>query len=100
MNLEKIKSASIILAFITTLTSTAFVIDNRYVHANEFNTVKEELEETKKMNRALLDDFMKQQRIATLSDLIFDIQIKGDLTPVDRARLDRYTRELEYLQRN
>lgn len=100
INMDNIKSVMIMLGFITTLTSTAFIIDNRYVHASEYNQLKTELEQTQELNESMLSDFMKKQRVQTLSDLIFDIQIKGELTPIDKARLDRYKRELDYIQRN
>ena len=98
MALDSLKSVSAMVGAVGVIVSTAFVVDNRYVHASEHEQVVEELNELKSTAMGVLEEYTKQQRIQTLTDLVFDIQIKGELGPVDKARLDRYTRELDYLQ--
>lgn len=98
MNLsDSVKTIASAIAIVTFIVTTGFTIDNRYALAGDLDKVTQTLDQTKKETKALLNDHFKQQRIEALRDKIFDIQVKGAPSDVDRARLTRYQYDLNLL---
>lgn len=88
-----------LIGAISTIVGAAFFIDGRYAHAGDVAAMHQEqiqaINETKMETKRAADQLRKQN----LEDKIFEINLKpvAGRSNVDRALLDRYTREVREL---
>lgn len=94
---NKLKVISGIVAFITTIISTAFAVDSRYAKEAEVEQYKKDNAAqyrviTVQQSRSI-DNLRKQQ----LEDKLFELDLKKTLTDAERAMKARWLRELDSL---
>lgn len=92
--MDKIKTISAVLVFMTALVTAVIAVDTRYALAADLEETKSELAKARQMNQQLLQTELDTYRQKQLEDIIFDIRIKEEKTKVDEARLQRYESEL------
>jgi hypothetical protein len=79
--------------------STAFTVDSRYVHAEDFK--QQSMQHTIQMKqyrveqRLMIDDLRKKQ----LEDKLFELEFKDKKTQLDIALIERYKRELDSVEK-
>jgi hypothetical protein len=94
-NLLKIITGSI--GALSIILGAAFTIDSRYVHAGDLAELKKEhsraIQQQTVDNQVSVNELRKQM----LEDKIFEIQLipPQKRSDADRARLDKYTRDLD-----
>lgn len=82
---------------------TAFTtIDDRYAHADEFSQRLTNVEKSQQTVQIQIQSAVNQMREKQLEDYVFTYEFKvqtRQASPLDRALLERYKRELQTLQR-
>lgn len=92
-----LKGMAATIVALTVIVTTVVTFDTRYVHAGDLTEFKAEHTRAIQMqsiqSQAAINDLRRQ----TLEDKIFEIQLipPARRSDVDRARLDKYTRDLE-----
>jgi hypothetical protein len=97
MKENPIKAASGIIASLSVILGAVFALDARYVHAGDISEIKADqsraIQQLSTDNQVQINSLRKQM----LEDKVFEIQLiaPSKRTDVDRARLDKYQRDLE-----
>ena len=87
------------ISALAVIITTAFAIDGRYVHADDFN--KEQLNQTTQLKqlrveqRLMIDGLRKKQ----IEDNLFALEFKEQKTQLDKALIERYKRELDSIDK-
>jgi hypothetical protein len=75
--------ASSVVSIITITISVLMFADGRYAMASETTAIHDDI---------------KQLRIRTIEDELFDLESIAEKSPIDRAKIERFKRELENIQ--
>jgi uncharacterized protein (DUF3084 family) len=75
--------ASSVVSIITITVSILMFADSRYAMADEVANIHGDI---------------KQLRIRTIEDELFDLESREAKSPIDRAKIERFKRELDNLQ--
>lgn len=92
-----IKAASGIIASLSIILGAIFALDARYVHAGDISEIKADqtraIQQLTSDNQVQVNSLRKQM----LEDKVFEITLiaPSKRTDADRARLDKYQRDLE-----
>lgn len=87
MAISKLNAAAATVTSVGVLLGAFLVVEERYAHKEEVLKVQTEVTYN-----------LKQSRIETLVDRIFELNLKEEKTMADKAMLDRYNKELQYIR--
>lgn len=98
-NLLKIITGSI--GALSIILGAAFTIDSRYVHAGDLVQMKQAQDKQFRQQSLESQVTVNELRKQMLEDKVFEIQLipPQKRTDVDRARLDKYMRDLDSITR-
>lgn len=94
-----IKTLLSIVALISGIVTSVITVDSRYVHADELDDFKIEMNQKFEKTDKSISNIRRQQ----LQDKIFELNFldqSGQARPIDKALLDRYRNELQELESN